>query len=226
MNHQSKKPRGYLVGIIFFALIGLIASYMLNQKQFATDETYSIVPNQEDMIIPTIVPLESMLMDEDSSYGQRELATDFDPIRVEVEQAGIDAKVRSVGVNPAGYVVTPSHSAGYWIASAKLNEPGNIVIVGHNRDQPMSIFRNLDSVQLGSQVILTDGKAREYSFVVTKVHIIGVDNAPDEEANRIIEMMSEQPAEGQMLTIVSCHPTPHCSNRIILIAEPLNPTSN
>ena len=225
MNKQSKNSWVYLIVIIVMALITLAASYTFNQKQLSSVEE-PIVLTQGKTVIPTIVPLEAMIGDEDSNYGQRELATDFDPIRFELSQVNIDVQVRSVGVNSNGHVVTPSHSAGYWISSAKLNEPGNIVIVGHNRAAPMSIFRNLGSATLGNEVILTDSKAREYAFIISEIHIIGVENAPEVETKRIIDMMGEQPDKEQILTIVSCHPTPYCSDRIILIAEPINPKAN
>ncbi|MGB1249474.1 MAG: sortase domain-bontaining protein [Candidatus Promineifilaceae bacterium] len=223
---MSKRNLSSRLLIIVFILTVLVLSgvYFLNQTRTSSllVVVTPFVAESSDVAVPTRLPSNSVILAEDLVIAPPPSATDYNPIRLEIASADIDVPVRAVALNSSGYVVTPSDSGGYWIASAQLDVMGNIVIVGHNREDPVPVFQNLPRVQLGDELNLTDQLAREYQFVVDDIKIIRVDGAPALESGQVVDLMNQQPENEKIVTLVSCYPTVECPDRIVVRAKYLD----
>jgi sortase A len=97
--------------------------------------------------------------------------------------------------------------AGHHIGSANPGERGNCFISGHN-DVYGEIFRDLEDVQVGNEIIVYAGD-QPYRYVV---------RAPP----RIVEpddVSIMYPTTGPVLTLLTCHPYMVDTHRLVVIAE-------
>ena len=141
------------------------------------------------------------------------------PARVQIPSAEIDVPVLIVAVDQEGFLPTPDEHAGYWALSAPLDGDGNTILVGHNRTSPVEIFRNLPRVEVGDEITLTDQFNAEYTYEVTEVELFEVEGNP-EEAQRTLEYID--PELSKRVTLVTCQPDDECTQRLIVVAEPVN----
>ena len=220
MNTQSNASRIIILLIFVIGILVLSGVYVLELVSSRTVADPSpFILEASDAAVPTRLPLNSVILAEDVVIEPPSSATDYNPIRLEIESAEIDIPVLAVSLNSFGHVVTPVDAGGYWIASSQLDVTGNIVIVGHNQDTDTPVFHNITEVELGDELVLTDQLAQEYQFIVDDIQIVQVQGAANDEANRVVELMQEQPADEQIVTMVSCFPTVECPDRIVVRAS-------
>jgi len=139
------------------------------------------------------------------------------PARLEIKDVDIDVPVVTVQVDTNGFIVTPEHFAGYWAQSSPLNEVGNTVIVGHNQPLPRLVFANLDDIELGAEIIVSDQFAEEYFYTVYAIENIQVQDAPESDSQRVRAFV--EPTDDRRLTLLTCHPAPDCLSRLIVVAR-------
>ena len=148
------------------------------------------------------------------------------PKRLVIPDLGIDALVQSVGLTavekngqdyfqwqvPAGYEV------GWHQTSAPLGQVGNTVINGHNNIHG-EVFRDLIELEIGSEVIIYDDD-QSYRYVVSQKKLVPENDQPLSvrlENARLIES-----TEDERITLISCWPYLTNSQRVLVIAKPLN----
>ncbi len=96
--------------------------------------------------------------------------------------------------------------AGHHIGSANPGERGNCFISGHN-DIYGEIFRDLDKVKIGDEIIVYAGE-QPYYYVVRATRIV----EPDD-----VSVM--YPTSTPILTLLTCYPYMVDSHRLVVIAE-------
>ena len=95
---------------------------------------------------------------------------------------------------------------GQYIGSANPGEKNNVVLSAHN-DIFGEIFRDLDKLQPGDQVILFTSQ-RSYTYVVTGSEVV--------EPTRV-EVMA--PTDEAIVTLISCYPYRIDNKRIVVTAQ-------
>jgi sortase A len=105
---------------------------------------------------------------------------------------------------------------GWHNLSAKLGQAGNTVLNGHS-DLNAAVFRNLDYVILGDEIIVLSGD-QAYHYVVTHKFLVQEKDVSLEQ--RIQNAAWIAPTPDERLTLVTCA-NPGASHRLILIAQPL-----
>ena len=146
------------------------------------------------------------------------------PTRIQIPSVGIDAPVVEVGykiVEMQGVKVieweVAEYAAGHHNTSANPGEGGNIVITGHN-DWKGEVFRTLERVKLGDEVILTSD-AGVFRYRVTEIHYRKEVGVPLEE--RIATGRFLDPMPEERVTLVTCWPYGIDDHRIIVVAKPV-----
>ncbi|MBO9307503.1 sortase, partial [Thermomicrobium sp.] len=146
------------------------------------------------------------------------------PTRIQIPSVGIDAPVVEVGykiVEIQGVKVieweVAEYAAGHHNTSANPGEGGNIVITGHN-DWKGEVFRTLERVKLGDEVILTSD-AGVFRYRVTEIHYRKEVGVPLEE--RIATGRFLDPMPEERVTLVTCWPYGIDDHRIIVVAKPV-----
>lgn len=147
------------------------------------------------------------------------------PTRIQIPAVGIDVPVVEVGykiVEIQGLKVVEwevaEYAAGHHRSSANPGEGGNIVITGHN-DWKGEVFRTLEHVKLGDQVILTSD-AGTFRYQVVEIHYRKEVGVPLEE--RIATGRFLDPMPEERVTLVTCWPYGIDDHRIIVVAKPVS----
>jgi sortase A len=99
---------------------------------------------------------------------------------------------------------------GQHVGSADPGQVGNVVLSAHD-DVFGEIFRNLDRLQPGDQVLLFTAQ-QQFVYIVTSSQIV----APTQ-----VDLMN--PTSAPTLTLISCYPYMVDKNRIVVFAKLQNP---
>ncbi len=145
------------------------------------------------------------------------------PTRIQIPAVGIDAPVVEVGyriieiqgIQAIEWEVA-DYAAGHHSTSANPGEGGNIVIAGHS-DYRGEVFRTLERVKLGDEVILTSD-AGVFRYRVEEIHYRKEVGVPLEE--RIATGRFLDPMPEERVTLVTCWPYGIDDHRLIVIAKP------
>jgi sortase A len=99
--------------------------------------------------------------------------------------------------------------AGHRIGSANPGERGNVVVSGHN-DVYGEIFRYLEDLNIGNEVIVYAGDT-PYSYLVAAKMVV-----------EPTEVSLLEPTPNATLTLITCHPYMIDTQRLVIIAELAN----
>ena len=108
------------------------------------------------------------------------------------------------------------YAAGWHKNSARLGEPGNMVMSGHNNILG-AVFRELDQLKKGNEIILHAGD-HQATYAVDQVVIVPEKNATPEQRKANARWIG--PFDDDRLTLVSCWPRNNNTHRIIVVARP------
>jgi sortase A len=95
---------------------------------------------------------------------------------------------------------------GHWPGSAMPGEAGNVVVGGH-RTSKHRVFRNVDDLVAGDQIVFQDANG-EHVYIVNRVEIV------DPTAIWIID-----PTDTPTATLFACHPPGSTRQRIVVFAD-------
>lgn len=146
------------------------------------------------------------------------------PTRLLIPSIGVDAPVISVGwsvVEQGGQQLTqwdvPDWAAAGWLeTSARVGEPGNTVLVGH-QNVAGEVFQALEHLKQGDTIqILAGNQTRGYTVSIIEI-------VP--EKNQSIEVRTANaqwiaPTADERLTLVTCWPSNNNTHRLIVVAVP------
>ncbi|MFK7803737.1 MAG: sortase [Anaerolineae bacterium] len=95
---------------------------------------------------------------------------------------------------------------GHSIGTALVGTPGNMVLSAHN-DIYGEIFRNLDQLESGDEVIVSSGR-ESYTYIINNIQVV---------EPTAVEVMA--PTDHASLTLISCYPYLIDNKRIIVKAD-------
>jgi sortase A len=146
------------------------------------------------------------------------------PTRLVIPSLSLEVPVVPVGIKTvskggtAKVVWADAPNAGaFHQTSAYPGNPGNTVINGH-RDILGSVFRHLDRVRVGDEILLYVGD-EEYAYLVAETLIVPETFASAEQRTENLRLIGYMPEE--RLTLVTCTPVGLATHRLLVIAKPL-----
>jgi sortase A len=121
-------------------------------------------------------------------------------------------KIPSVSINLILVEGTTSKDlnwgAGHLTATSMPGETGNCAIAGHRNYTFGSYFSRLGEVKLGDKITIEYNK-NKYTYEVYDIYAV----EPDDSS------VLGQPAEGSMVTLITCHPKGSNTQRLIICAK-------
>ena len=147
------------------------------------------------------------------------------PSRVVIPSIKVDTPVIELGwsttKSASGAIFSEwdvaAYAAGWHKNSVLPDEPGNVVMSGHNNILG-SVFRELDRLKRGDSIMVYAGR-RPFEYTVEEVLIVPERNASFEQRKANAQYID--PTAEDRLTLVSCWPRNDNSHRIIVIASPV-----
>jgi hypothetical protein len=122
------------------------------------------------------------------------------PSRVFSPDFNLDVALIPVGVDDSGQLEAPENwdQAGWYFRGAKAGEPGNVLINGHydRVGGAPAAFWHLNSAVLGDKVQLVDSSGRHFSYQISSIFYVGIND--EDRVERVLE------SEGSSLTLVTC----------------------
>ncbi len=144
------------------------------------------------------------------------------PARIVASEAGMDARIVSVGLDAQGMPVVPDHDVGWYNRSALPGQGENVVLWGHvlrfsHAPRIPAPFARLKELRPGARLTVYDTQGTAFEYVITRQVWV----RPTE-----VEWMLPQGRE--RLTLISCigdkvivgREVVDMSHRLITIAEP------
>ncbi len=144
------------------------------------------------------------------------------PERLAIPSIGLDAPIVPVGwrITRQGSVwEVPDDAVGWHRTSARLGEPGNLVLSGHHNIKGM-VFRRLKDVQVGDALTIYAGDVA-YAYVVTERMILR--EAGQTVAQRLANARWIGPFDDERVTMVTCYPPWANTHRLVVVAKRADP---
>lgn len=145
------------------------------------------------------------------------------PTRLEMPAIGVASKINPVGwqlVEQNGQRFSiwevADYAVGWHQTSARLGQPGNTVMAGHNNIKG-EVFRDLASVEIGDKIIAYAGQ-QKFEYIVELKTIVREKGEPPEVRQRNAQWIA--PTKDERLTLVSCWPYTSNTHRVIVVAKP------
>ncbi len=143
------------------------------------------------------------------------------PIRLSIPTINLNSKVVEISTTDTASSgdksetwQIPNFVVGHYDTSGNPGDGRNIVLTGHNNTQG-EVFRRLDDVSIGDEVILFT-ESEEFHYSVQKKYIIPF---LGDEVNGNLQLQTlSAPQSSEMITIISCWPYLTNANRIVIIA--------
>ena len=101
---------------------------------------------------------------------------------------------------------TLDYGPGHWPGTALPGETGNVVVGGH-RTSKHRVFRNVDQLEPGDEIVFADGSG-SHTYLVNRVEVV------EPTAMWIVE-----PTDTPTATLFACHPPGSTAQRIIVFAD-------
>jgi sortase A len=96
---------------------------------------------------------------------------------------------------------------GHWPGTAMPGQPGNVVVGGH-RTSKHHVFRHIDELVAGDQIIFQDPDGAQHVYIVNRVEIV---NPTD--------VWIINPTDTPTATLFACHPPGSTRQRIVVFAD-------
>jgi sortase A len=119
----------------------------------------------------------------------------------------------------SSWIVPDSYAAGWHKTSAPPGQGGNVVLNGHHNIHG-ELFRDLEDLQPGDEIIVQAGETAHYYSVAAR-HILEEKGQPVEVRTKNAEFIL--PTEYERLTIVTCWPYTNNTHRLIIVALSTQP---
>jgi sortase A len=148
---------------------------------------------------------------------------DSPPTRLVIAKIGLDIPVLPVGIKTvqengksrALWADVP-YAGGFHETSALPGHQGNTVINGH-RDIQGSVFRHLDQVEVGDEILLYVADVA-YPYRVTETLVVPEVLASAKQRAENLRLIGTMPHE--RLTLVTCTPVGLATHRLLVVAKP------
>jgi sortase A len=148
---------------------------------------------------------------------------DSPPTRLVIPRIAVDIPVLPVGVKTirertGSRVIWADvpNAGGFHQTSAYPGHPGNTVINGH-RDIQGSVFRRLDKVKAGDEILIYVGEV-VYPYQVSETLVVPETFASPAQRADNLKLIGNMPEE--RLTLITCTPVGLATHRLLVIARP------
>jgi sortase A len=121
--------------------------------------------------------------------------------RIQIPKLGVDMTMYE-GIR----LTTLDYGPGHWPGSAMPGQAGNVVIGGH-RTSKHRVFRNVDQLVPGDQIVFTDANGT-HTYAVSKVQIV-----------QPTDVWIINPTPTPTATLFACHPPGSTAQRIVVFAD-------
>jgi sortase A len=121
--------------------------------------------------------------------------------RIQIPKLGVDMTMYE-GIR----LTTLDYGPGHWPGSAMPGQPGNVVVGGH-RTSKHRVFRNVDQLVPGDQIVFTDAGGT-HTYAVSKVQIV-----------QPTDVWIINPTPTPTATLFACHPPGSTAQRIVVFAD-------
>ena len=119
-------------------------------------------------------------------------------------------RIPKIGVDMTMYegirLSTLDYGPGHWPGTALPGQVGNVVVGGH-RTSKHKVFRNVDQLVPGDEIIYSDSSG-EYVYHVTSVEIV-----------QPTDVWIVNPTPTATTTLFACHPPGSTAQRIVVFAD-------
>jgi sortase A len=109
-------------------------------------------------------------------------------------------------------------AAGWHTSSALLGQPGNTVLNGHNNIYG-GVFDRLRDLHAGDRIEMT---SQGMVFVYEVTNVMNLPEKYESLETRMANALWLQPSQDERLTLVTCWPPDHNTNRLIVVAKPID----
>ncbi len=151
------------------------------------------------------------------------LAANSPPTRLVIPEIDLDVAVIPVGVKTRGEGPNAKavwddapNAAAFHQTTAYPGNPGNTVINGH-RDIFSAVFRHLDKVAVGNEIVLYVGDVA-YPYHVTETLVVPETFASAKQRAENLRLIGHMPEE--RLTLITCTPVGLATHRLLIVAKP------
>ena len=103
-------------------------------------------------------------------------------------------------------LTTLDYGPGHWPGTALPGQIGNVVVGGH-RTSKHRVFRNVDQLVAGDEIIFTDANG-VHVYIVNRVEIV-----------QPTDVWIINPTETATATLFACHPPGSTAQRIVVFAD-------
>ena len=118
--------------------------------------------------------------------------------------------IPAIGVDMVMYegirMPTLDRGPGHWPGTAMPGQAGNVVVAGH-RTSKHKVFRNIDDLAAGDQIIFQDATG-EYVYLVNRVEVV-----------QPTDVWIINPTDTPTATLFACHPPGSTRQRIVVFAD-------
>jgi LPXTG-site transpeptidase (sortase) family protein len=212
-----------------------VAPHVAGDPNLSTTEVLStLVPTFTPTPLPTQTPLALAATPSDLSTPVPEPTLSVStsvvpppasspPSRLVIPKISLDIPVLTVGTKAksAGgkselvWADVPN-AGGFHQTSAYPGNPGNTVINGH-RDMQGAVFRHLNKMAVGDEIVLYVGDMA-YSYYVVETVVVPETFASAERRAKNLRYIGYMPEE--RVTLVTCTPIGLATHRLLVIAKP------
>jgi LPXTG-site transpeptidase (sortase) family protein len=196
----------------------------------ATAASYSAV--DEEILVPMDEqPVTSTAAPQNQMPTPRPLAAlkpgvVYEPETIDIQAISlhapiVEAKYRIIkleGKRFQQWLPPASFSAGWHTSSAALGQAGNTVLNGHNNLYG-GVFDRLRDLQAGDRIEMT---SQGMAFVYEVTNVLNLPEKYESLETRIANASWLQSSEDERLTLVTCWPPDHNTNRWIVVAKPVD----
>jgi len=146
------------------------------------------------------------------------------PVRLSIPSIALDqpivevqSQIQTVGGQQVQVWNVADYAVGHNDTSADPGQGGNVVLAGHD-DWHGEVFRDLNKVQQGAQILVTTRDGLAHRYVVTDIIYRQEAGAPLSERLETGKLI--EPTADERLTLVTCWPYGVDDHRLIVIAKP------
>jgi LPXTG-site transpeptidase (sortase) family protein len=120
-------------------------------------------------------------------------------VHISIEAIGVDAPIETLEVVDGAFQdPTTSDQVAWYKDTARLDEPGNVVMAAHVNywGDPEAVFYALDKLQEGDEIVVVAEDGTEYRYAVTSIGLV-------EATGQTLQEITQETGE-QTLTLITC----------------------
>jgi len=200
------------IGILMFLFVGYQLWGTGIEESQAQDRLASQFERRNTEVIVTVPSSNDDATSSTSTSTSQDAPNNASPIVVDEGDAIAAIAIPRIGVSK--YVVAGvapddlKKGPGHFPSTPQPGHLGNMAIAGH-RTTYGEPFRNIDELELGDEIIVTDIQGREFRYVVDSQQIVGPNDS---------YVVATTDPNVARLTLTTCHPEFSAKERLIVSA--------